>query len=191
MSADSASAASGVGRVYAEALFSLAKESNSVDDTLEELREVLGVFRNNAEFEAVFLSPKIAHEDAERMIRETFTNRAGKRTVNLLLLLLRKRRQHALAAIVEGFEAMVDEDRNQSRVTVTSAAPLEELHEQRLAETLAKQTGQRILLETRVEPDLLGGALLRIGDTVIDGSLRTGLTRLARQLQDGTNEKGV
>jgi len=182
-------ASGGVGRVYAEALFAVAKETNAVDAVLEDLAEVERVFVDNAKFETLIESPKVTREDAERMLRSAFEGQIAKPVLNLLLVLLKRGRQRAVPQVAEAFRALVDADRRQRRVAITTAKPIEPAHVEKLAHTLSQKTGQRVLLETAVDPALLGGAVARVGDTVIDGSLRTGLALLARKMKEETNHK--
>lgn len=191
MSAVGETASAGVGRVYAGAVFAIAKEANEVDAFLDDLRAVLDVFRANAKFAALYGSPKIAREEAERMVRGAFEGKLRKPLLHLLLLLVRRGRQRSLPAIVRAFEALVDADRNQRRVGIATAAPLDEALKARITDALSKKTGQKVLLDARVDPALLGGAVLRVGDTVIDGSLRTGLARLAKTMQEEPIQKGA
>lgn len=182
-------ASGGVGRVYAEALFAVAKEANAVDEILDDLAEVERVFGDNAKFETLIESPKVTREDAERMLRGAFEGQIAKPVLNLLLVLLKRGRQRAVPQVSQAFRALVDADRRQRRVAITTAKPIETAHVEKLAHTLAQKTGQRVLLETAVDPALLGGAVARVGDTVIDGSLRTGLALLARKMKEETNHK--
>jgi F-type H+-transporting ATPase subunit delta len=180
-------AVSSVGRVYAEALFEVAKEANAVDEIQDDLAEVERVFGDNAKFETLIESPKVTREEAERMIRGAFAAQITKPVLNLLLVLLKRGRQRAVPEVAEAFRALVDADRRQRRVAITTAKPIEPAHAEKLASTLTQKTGLRVLLETAVDPALLGGAVARVGDTVIDGSLRTGLTLLARRMKEEAN----
>jgi F-type H+-transporting ATPase subunit delta len=191
LSAGAETANSAVGRVYADAVFAIAKESNAVDAFLEDLRVVLAAFRDNPKFEALYSSPKIAREETERMVRGAFEGKLRQPLLHLLLLLVRRGRQRALPAIVRAYEALVDADRNQRRVALATASPLDDALKARIADALSKKTGQKVLLDARVDPALLGGAVLRVGDTVVDGSLRTGLARLAKQMQEEPIQKGA
>lgn len=179
----------GVPRVYAEAIFRIARERRAIDEVLEDLRAVRAAVRENPKFQALIEAPGGGAE-AERAIRGAFGDTVAEPVLNLLLLLVRKRRQKSLAKIVDAFEAMVEEEKGERRVAVTTARPLDEGARSRLAEVLSRKTGTRIVLDTRVEPALLGGVLVRVGDTLIDGSLKAGLSRLARMMKEGTNEKG-
>jgi len=174
---------SGVGRVYAEALFAIAKETNAVDEMLDDLAGVERALRDNADFAAILSSPNITRDEASRMLRATFEGKVGKHVLNLMLVLLARGRQPALPQTADAFRALVDVDRRQRRVAIATAAPLDAAQTSALATALAAKSGDRVILETSVDPSLLGGAVARVGDWVVDGSLRTGLVLLAKQMQ--------
>lgn len=182
--------AGGVPRVYAEAIFRLAKERGAIDEVLEDLRAVREALRASPKFQALVESPGVGTADTERAVRGAFGESVGEPVLNLLLLLVRKRRQKAFARIVDAYEAMVTEERRERRVAVATAGPLDDGARARLADVLSRKIGARVVLETRVEPALLGGALVRVGDTLFDGSLKAALARLSRIMTEGTNEKG-
>lgn len=175
-------AASGVGRVYAEALLAIAKEKGTIDEVVRDLGTARRLFAENPNFATLFESPTLSRENAVTMVRGCFRGVVSETVIDLLLLLGRKRRQHALPAIAEAFQAMVDAERHERRVVLTVAAPIDDALRDRITALLSKKTGDKILLETLVDPSLLGGALVRVGDTMIDGTLKTGLTRLAREM---------
>jgi len=181
---------SGVGRVYAEALFALAKEKGAVEAVGDDLAEVLTMLRDNPSFRLLIESPELSREETEGMIRETFGTQVGAPVLNLMLLLVRKRRQSALGRIAESYEAIRAAERNERRATISTAAPLDEATKSRIAETLARKLGGRIVLDETIDPAILGGVLLRVGDTLVDGTLRTGLERLARHMANPNHEKG-
>jgi F-type H+-transporting ATPase subunit delta len=187
---DAVRATGGVPRVYAEAIFRIAKERGEIDAVLEDLRAVDAAFRANPKFHALVESPSVGAAEAERAVRGAFADAVSDPVLNLLLLLVRKRRQKAFAKVVEAYEAMVTEEHHERRVAVATAGPLDDAARTRLAEVLSRKLGARVVLETRVDPALLGGVLVRVGDTLIDGSLKAGLARLSRDMTNGTNEKG-
>ncbi|MFN0150121.1 MAG: ATP synthase F1 subunit delta [bacterium] len=172
-----------VGRVYADALFAIAKQTNAVDEMLVDLEGVEAALHDNANFATLYSSPKLTREEASQMLRGTFEGKVGKHVLNLLLVLLTRGRQRALPQIADAFRAHVDFDRRQRRVAIATAGPLDAAQADAIAKAIAAKTGDRVILETSVDPSLLGGAVARVGDMVIDGSLRTGLARLAKTMQ--------
>lgn len=181
--------ASGVGRVYAEALFAIAKSTNAIDEIADDLAGVERALRDNADFATLLSSPKLTRDEASRMLRETFEGKVSKHVLNLLLVLLARGRQRALPEIAGAFRALVDVERRQRRVTIATAGALDAAQADAIAKALSAKTGDRVILETSVDPSLLGGAVARVGDTVIDGSLRTGLARLANAMHAEARQK--
>ena len=188
--AGSAGATGGVARVYAEAIFRLAKERRAIDEVLEDLRTVRESLRASPKFQTLIEAPGLGTDRTEKAIHAVFGETVSEPVLHLLLLLVRKRRQKALAKIVEAYEEMVAQERRERRVAVATASALDDDARARLAEVLARKIGARVVLDTRVDPTLLGGVVARVGDTLIDGSLKAELARLSRRMKEGTNEKG-
>jgi F-type H+-transporting ATPase subunit delta len=171
-----------VARVYAQALFAIAKQKGIVDDVHDDLAVMRTALEKSPQFRRLLESPKVSLEQAERVIRDTFGPIAGTPAFNLLLLLIEKRRQGAFDRIVEEYSAMRDAERSERRATIATAAPLDDATRARIAGALGAKAGVRVLLEERVDPSLLGGVLVRVGDTLVDGTLRTALDRMARHI---------
>lgn len=165
-------------RPYARAAFELAREVDRLDDWSKMLAEAARL---------------VAHErvhaligDPRRSAREkgdTFVALLGdlvpERGDNFLMLLARQQRLPALAAMSELFEAEREAFEQRARVSIISAYPLDEAQKNRLAKALEKRLNREITITTSVDETLLGGVVIRTGDTVIDGSARGRLSRLA------------
>jgi F-type H+-transporting ATPase subunit delta len=168
-----------LGRVYAEALFGIAKEQGQVDGVGAELQEFLSLVHDDREI-AVFLeSPVLEPEDKVRILQKALANVASDTVTDFLCLLVRKRRIEALSVIVEAYGGLADEHAKRTRVEVHTAAPLpERLHDE--IESLLRSSLRRDQAEVR--PEILGGAVVAIGDRVYDGSVRNRLTQFRRTL---------
>ncbi|MFH1277099.1 MAG: ATP synthase F1 subunit delta [Candidatus Eisenbacteria bacterium] len=169
-------------RVYADALFELAAEKHAVDERLDEVRTLLAVFAGRPGLRPVLESPKIDGARKAAMVRDVFGDRFSRDLLNLVLLLIEKNRPSLLTAILESFEDRCDEESGRLQARVTTAVPLENAEAELLSRGLSDKTRMEIVLDRRVDPEVLGGAVLRFGDFIVDGSLKRRLERLRDDL---------
>jgi F-type H+-transporting ATPase subunit delta len=171
---------------YARALFKLAREEGSLESTGQELARAAAAF-DEPRLRPFVLSPAI---DAVVRLRTTRSVaealRVSKTVANLVGLLAERDRIAILSDVARWYEALVDDELGRARITIRSAALLSIAEKNGLIELARRLTGRReILATTEVDADLLGGAVLDIGGTVYDGSLRTQLTRLTKEMAEG------
>ncbi len=168
-------------RRYARAIFELAKEEGQVDawaSRLDEVRQVLAM----PEVRAVLDNPTIAVQRRQEAAAAFLGDRAGPEGVNLARLLVAARRLDDVDAIIEEFGRLADDEAGRIRATAITAVPLPDEDAQRLRADLGSRLGREIRLEARVDPTIVGGLVLRVGDRVFDGSVATRLRQLRRQL---------
>jgi F-type H+-transporting ATPase subunit delta len=170
-------------RRYAEAVFAIAKESNSLDRWLQELQLVARLFGTAAAV-STLQDPKLTEADHKRIINEQLANqKVDPLVVNFLLLLVRRQRLGLLPRILELFQEMFNKERGIVVAHVTTAVPLDEAHMQRVAQQLSRITGgKRVELRMRADPRILGGIITRIGDELVDASVAARLAELAQRL---------
>jgi F-type H+-transporting ATPase subunit delta len=171
-----------VARVYAEALFGIARDAGSVDETGAELEEFLALLRREPEIELFLTSPVLEKAEKVHALAEALEGRMSGTTADFLCLLVEKGRLGALGKIAEAYRALADELQGRVRVSVRSAAPIPEGLRKEMKEVLRSGLRKSVVLEEAVEPALLGGAVVTIGDTVYDGSIRSRLARFRRQM---------
>lgn len=171
--------AAGLATRYATALFQLALEQNALDRTAEDLRAVLDAIAATPALERIIRSPIVPRDELGTAMT-TLADRLGLSPLvrNFLGLLAQQRRLFALRLIGERFEQMLAEHRGEVTAEVTSAVPLEEEQTAALREALEARVGRAVKLATRVDPELLGGLVVRLGSRMIDASLRTKLHQL-------------
>ena len=179
-----------VARPYAQAAFEVAQETNA----LAELSESFAVARDlmsDGQIAEFLMRPSL--NDAQRLefLTGLFAKAVGEGSVfaggsdhgsNFLKLLLENRRVAVLPEIADHFDALKAKVENSVDAVVTSAAPLSKKQEQEIASSLKKRLGREIRLSTEIDENLIGGAVIRAGDVVIDGSLRARLEGLANSL---------
>lgn len=168
---------------YAQALFELARESGAVGEWDEQLA-TLAVAAATPEFVSLMEAPEIADDERARALEHVLPDLSdGAR--NLLGLLARARAVQALPQVHERYRALVDAAQGVVRVQVTSAVDLTEDDTKRIAEQLSTALGGDVRVTAAVDPEMLGGLVIRVGDRVIDGSARQRLTALRGALARG------
>lgn len=181
-----------VARPYAEALFEIAKQQSQVDEIGQELSEFRGLVEREAEMAAFLASPVIEPSVKSGHLRKAIDGRVSDTVANTLCLLVDKGRFDALGRIVDAYLSMADEHAGRVRVSVKTAVPMSEALKQELATTLRTGLAKTIELETEVDSDMMGGAMVAIGDKVYDGSLRNQLNRFRQQIsrRAGNEDQG-
>jgi F-type H+-transporting ATPase subunit delta len=174
-----------VARRYAKAVFALAQEAQALDFTGAELDRLATLAADPAL--APMLANPLLSPAARRTIAQTLAEQLGLRplTRNLLLLLADQQRLDHLAGIAAHYRRRLDDTFGRVRATIVSATALSAAQQAQLTDTLAQASGKQVLVTARVDPALLGGVVVDMDGTVYDGSVRTQLVRLARQVAGG------
>lgn len=172
-----------VARRYAKALFELGVDAGSLPSLVEEVRNIADVYAESSELRSALDNPLVPHA-AKHAILADIADRAQASTVvkNAVLLLADRRRMHALPAIAELLHEMSDLREGVLRAEVTTATRLSDAYYARLQDQLEKMTGKRVVIDRKEDLSLVAGVVTRIGDTVIDGSLRTRLQEMSNAL---------
>lgn len=167
---------------YAEALFALAQEQDLIAPVERDLTLLANTLAEHQELDQVLQHRRIESRDKYSLLEELFGKEFHELTLNFLGVLLEKRREGYLADIITGFRREVDLARGILEAEIRTAVELPPEGKEALAAGLTKATGKEMRFEYRVEPELVAGAVLRIGDKVIDGSIATRLKRLHAEL---------
>ncbi len=173
-----------IARRYAGAIFDIARKQNTVDRTLEDVRGIAQVFANR-KLSYLLREPKIPTKRKETALREALASKVLPTSLNLALLIVQRNLVELMPNIASELEALVLDYRNQAIAEVTTAAQLDEAQSMIVKGTLEHYTGKQIIMRTRVNPSILGGLVVRVGDQVIDGSIRYRLHALQQQLLAG------
>jgi F-type H+-transporting ATPase subunit delta len=172
-----------VARVYAEALLNAAQQRGAVDEVLEEFRALFeNVFGTDPRFEVSLSSGAISRRSKAEMIHRIFDGRASETFRNFLLVLNEHERLGLLGGIYQEARRLHDERQGRMQVVVHSAVPLPEEQREMLREQLRATFHKEPMLEERVDPELLGGLVVRVGDWLYDASVRTRLDHIRNQL---------
>jgi F-type H+-transporting ATPase subunit delta len=171
-------------RRYAEAVFELAVEHNSIDRWLQDIRLIAEYFSDHR---LIFLlsEPNIQFERKELVVKDLLEGKVQQESLALALLLTERGLVELAPRVRDEFERKYDAYHNQVHANLTTAMPIDDETRARVLADLQRLTGKRILLDEQIDPSILGGAIARVGDTLIDGSVRRRLQLLRQQLTRG------
>jgi len=176
--------ATGLAQRYATALLDLAREEKKLDAVAADLRGLVALLGESRELRRLVESPVISREEQGRAILAV-ADKAGTEplTAKFLGLLASRRRLFALPGIARAYAAMLAEERGEVAAEVVSAVPLGEAELDSLKNAIAGHVGQSVNVETRVDPALLGGVVVRVGSRMLDASIRTKLQHLEQSMR--------
>lgn len=172
-----------VARRYAEAFFSIARESNKIDEYQAELEIVIQAIdevEGMKEYLAHLLVPAKAKKE---LIQKIFAEQISTMTMNFLLMVIDKRRESYLEAIYKEYVDMADESRDIKKAELFAAREVPEQELEELAQKLSSSTGKKVILKLTVDPSLLGGVKIRMGDQIVDGTVAKKLQMLKENLK--------
>lgn len=172
-----------VSKRYAKALFGLGREDGKIEQYGRELNTFLDLYRSNPELARVISTRVFTVEDRKAVLKAVLEKTDLSATVrNFLNLLLDKDRMGAIAGISQHYERLTDEESNIARAEVFVPRPLQADALGRLEKGLEKMTSKRIRLEVKEDRTLIGGVVVKIGDLVLDGSVKAQLRGLKESL---------
>ncbi|MCC6484828.1 MAG: ATP synthase F1 subunit delta [Armatimonadetes bacterium] len=173
-----AATAKHVVRVYAAALFTAAQRGDIVEQVAAELTLVRSTVQHSEELRTVLLRGVTPDATKKRILKKLFEPHVSALTLDFLNLLVDKRREDVVESIDTAFRKIADERSNIVRAEVVSAVALTEEELQEMRAALGRMTGKQVELEPTVDPSVIGGVVIRVGDTLIDGSVRAQIARL-------------
>lgn len=171
----------GAARRYARAIFETAQAGKSVDAWSRRL-QILGAAFADPDVKRLFSNPTLSREEVERAVAALPERQLGPEGLNLVRLLVETRRAADLPEIASEFEALADEAAGRVRATVTTAIDLSADDLRSLSRDLSGSLGKEVRLEAKVDPAILGGLVLKVGDRLTDASVAARLRLLRRQL---------
>jgi len=156
---------------YTEALYELAAEKQALDSVEKELAFVEETLATYDELATLIYHPQMPLAAKKETVQRVFGPQVSEYVRNFLLLLVDKRRETALPAIIREYKVLANQARNIAEAEVTTAKPMAEGDRQALAAKLSAVTGKTVMLNTRVDERIVGGVVVKIGDKLIDGSV--------------------
>jgi F-type H+-transporting ATPase subunit delta len=170
-----------IAEVYSRALFEVAKEQEKLDEVREQLDEFADAVAETRDLQVFFFSPYFSGEEKKEGLSKAVDG-ADETVLNTLQLLIDKHRMPALFRIRRQFDQLWAEENRLLPVELTSAIELNRSTVKQVRDAIAEQTDRRIDLKTHVDPDILGGIVLRVGNSILDASIRNRLEQLRKQV---------
>lgn len=172
-----------VSKTYGDALFDLALELDKVDTFYQEIQELQNVFREEEDLTRLLYHPEVIKEEKLSFIENVFSGRISEEIMGFLCIIIQKDRAKDIPDIFDYFIHRIKEHKGIGIAYVTSAVPLSESQKKRLTDKLLATTSYHTFeMNYHVDGSVLGGLIIRIGDRIMDSSLKTQLEKLNRQL---------
>jgi F-type H+-transporting ATPase subunit delta len=171
-------------QVYARALFEVASERDQIDTVREQLGEFADAVDADRNLATFFFSPYFSTEEKVDGLHRTVEG-AEESVMNFLELLLEKHRMPVIGRIRREYDALWREENKLLSVLVTSAVELDEGTVRSIGDRISEQTGRKVDLTSRVDPGIVGGIVLRVGNSILDASIRNRLEQLRKQVARG------
>ena len=171
-----------VARNYAETLFQLALRNNALQGYGDAVEMVAKLIEEDSKFRLFIETPRIDDADKKNVIKKAFEASLPKHVVNFVLITIDKRRQRLLRSISQQYQVLFDAHIGREHVQVKVARPADDATREVIAEKLSVALGKEAIPNFRVDAGILGGLVVRTGDTIYDGSIRRRLEGLRRRL---------
>jgi F-type H+-transporting ATPase subunit delta len=170
-----------IARAYADALFEAGKETDKLDALREQVGQFADALDESRDMQVFFFSPYFSSAEKREGIGKVLSG-AEPELINFLELLVEKHRMPVVFRIRRRFDALCAEENKELTVTVTSAVELDEGTVDHIGDAIAKQTGRKVELNSTVDDAILGGLVLRVGNMVLDASVRNQLEKLRKNV---------
>jgi len=171
-------------RRYAEAAFQIADRDGTLDAWLKDLETAAAVL-GDADIARLLANPAIPFDDREQIVNQILGKRVSEKARNLVLLLVRRGRSELLPRVAAEYRRLYDRREGIVEATVTSATPLDKDELAAIRSRIGELTSGKVEMTANVDPSILGGVIIQLGDQLIDGSVRGRLERLRNQLAAG------
>lgn len=170
---------------YATGLFELSVEENSVESTKQEVEDLLSVLHENPDIQLFFQAVKVSKQEKRNFIDKVFSKLCSHNLVNFMKLLIDKGRISYLEEILNYYITLADEKLGILRATVTSAKPLSKEDLQKIQKALEKKTDKSVILNNRMDPSLIAGIKVTVGNKVTDITMSTKIETMRNALLKG------
>ena len=170
-----------IAEVYARSLFEVAKDEDKLDVVREQLGEIADALSENRDLQVFFFSPYFSTEEKKDALGNLLDGE-DEAVANFLELLVEKHRMPAIFRIRRELDSLWEDENKLLPVTITSAVELDGSTVEGIGKAIGEQTGRKVELTTEVDPDVLGGLVLRVGNSILDASIRNRLEQLRRSV---------
>jgi F-type H+-transporting ATPase subunit delta len=170
-----------IAAVYARSLFEVARDQDKLDAVREQLGAFSDALSETRDLQVFFFSPYFSTKEKEDGLERVVTD-ADPVIINFLELLIEKHRMPVLFRIRANYDALWEEENKLLPVHITSAVELDDAIVKQLGERISEQTDRKVDMSADVDPDILGGIVVRVGNSILDASVRNRLEQLRRQV---------
>jgi ATP synthase F1 delta subunit len=175
-----------IAKVYARSLFEVAREQAKLDLVREQLGQLVDALNQHRELAVFFFSPYFSVKEKQDALGRVLVD-ADPALLNFLRLLVEKHRMPVIFRIRDAFEQLWEEENRMLPVEITSAIELDADTIEGLSQEISQRTGRKVKLAARVDPDILGGLVVRVGNSILDASIRNRLEQLRRHVAQGAS----
>ena len=175
-----------IAQVYARALFEVAREHDLLDVIREQLDEFVKAVNENRELQVFFFSPYFSSDEKKQSLHKVLDG-ADPIFMGFLETIIDAHRMPVLFRIRANYQRLWDEEHRTLPVEITSAVELDEDTIESLGRTIGERAARNVTLSTRVDPDILGGIVVRVGNSILDASIRNRLEQLRRHVAQATS----
>ncbi|HDS83650.1 MAG TPA: ATP synthase F1 subunit delta [Phycisphaerales bacterium] len=175
--------------IYSDVLFELAQDAGRVGPVLDDLEAVAKVFEAEPEFLTLLTVGQLKEEEKNAVLRRVFGGRINELTLDFLCVLARRNRLNYLFGIHDRYLTLMDQSQDIQHLEVTLAAAPDDRQIEKIKQDLKEAVGTEVKLSVQVDPDILGGIIIRKGDRVIDNSVRSLLDRAVKAVISRSKEK--
>jgi F-type H+-transporting ATPase subunit delta len=173
-------------QVYARSLFEVAREGGRLDELREQLGQFADALNEHRELAVFFFSPYFSTAEKQEALGRVLDG-ADPILVNFLKLLIEKHRMPVIFRIRDEYERLWEEENRTLPVEITSAIDLDRATTESVGRKIGERTGRKVTLASRVDPDILGGIIIRVGNSILDASIRNRLEQLRRHVAQGAS----
>ena len=174
-----------IAKPYAQALYDAATEQDILDNIVADVNQVLQLTQESEDFDQFLTNPILSPQFKSEIFQQLLSETVHPLTLNFLLLLALKQRERSLVSILQMFLEIVDLQAGRVVAQVTSAVPLTDAQKASLTQHLNDYSGAEVRLELSEDAEIQGGIVVRLGDTVFDGSITSQLQRMRALLARG------
>ncbi len=168
---------------YARALFELARDRQKLDVVEQELSAVTEILNDHAELRKVLMHPQVGIEAKKEILTTLFSGKISEESMNFLQLIVDRRREQYLGDVTEEYIKLANEARGVADATVISARELNDTEQKQIADQFGKKLKKTLRVQSKVDPSIIGGLVIRIGDRLYDGSVAGKLAQFQHQLK--------
>ena len=172
--------------MYGRSLFEVAREQGKLDELREQLGQFADAVDGNHDLAVFFFSPYFSTKEKQDSLGRLLDG-ADPILLNFLNLLIENHRMPVIFRIRHEYERLWDEENKTLPVEITSAIALDEQTTESLGRTIGERAGRKVMLAARVDPDILGGIIIRVGNSILDASIRNRLEQLRRHVAQGAS----